>query len=101
MERNKKRNRRQWMEIIDEQEGSGLSAKAFCQAKSIGLVSFYQWRRRLRKPVSWEKPRVELKESFIDIGRIGSSDVSTRSGESACVVTLELGEGFKLTLQRS
>ena len=32
---------------IAEQEKTGLSASAFCQARGIGLASFYAWRRRL------------------------------------------------------
>ena len=100
MERNKKRNRREWAEIIDEQERSGQSARAFCQARSIGPASFYQWRRRLRDDVSGTGSRTDEKGTFIDMGHIDPSGVSTSAGANPCVVTLDLGEGFKLTINR-
>ena len=39
--------REYWEHQIAEQEKTGLSAPAFCQARGIGLASFYAWRRRL------------------------------------------------------
>ena len=39
--------REYWQRQIAEQEKTGLSASAFCQARGIGLASFYAWRRRL------------------------------------------------------
>ena len=36
-----------WEHQIAEQEKTGLSASAFCQARGIGLASFCAWRRRL------------------------------------------------------
>lgn len=46
MGRRQRRSQRQWEEIIGAQERSGLSARAYCKAESIGTASFYQWRRR-------------------------------------------------------
>ena len=39
--------REYWQRQIAEQEKTGLSASAFCQARGIGLAAFYAWRRRL------------------------------------------------------
>jgi len=101
MERGKQRSRGQWEAIIDEQERGGLSASDYCRDKSIGLSSFYHWRRRLGDTPSGSRSAMDSPESFIDMGRIGSSGVSTPASVSPWVVTLDFGEGFKLTLQRS
>ena len=100
MGRRQRRSQRQWEKIIGEQERSGLSARAYCKAESIGTASFYQWRRRLGDAVSGVKGGTDSRESFLDMGPIGSSGVSAATGVSPWVVTLDLGEGFKLTLKR-
>jgi hypothetical protein len=100
MGRRKRRSQRQWEEIIDKQERSGLSARAYCKAESIGPTSFYHWRRRLGDAVSGVKGGIDSGGAFLDIGQIGSSGVSAATGVSPWVVTLDLGEGFKLTLKR-
>lgn len=100
MERRQRRSTEQWAEIIAEQERSGLTAKEFCKGQSIGLASFYQWRHRLRDagPVSTEN--VSVKDTFIDVGQIGTSDMSPSPDAVPWIVTLDFGEGLKLTLQR-
>ena len=100
MGRQKRRSRGQWEEIIVEQQRSGLSARDYCEAKSIGPASFYQWRRRLGDAVFGAEGGIDSRGSFIDMGQIGSSGVSGATGVSAWVVTLDLGEGLKLTLER-
>ena len=100
MERHKRRSRGQWEELVGDQERSGLSAKDFCKGKTIGLASFYQWRGRLREKESRSKGGIESKGSFIDMGQINSAGVSAPTGVSPWVVTLDMGDGFKLTLQR-
>ena len=101
MERRTQRSRGQWEEIIGEQERSGLSARRFCQGKAIGLASFYQWRRLLRDAVSGTDGGIDSRGSFIEMGHIGSSGVVAAPVVSPWVVTLDFGEGFTLTLQRS
>ena len=100
MKRRKKRSREEWVEIIGRQERSGLAARAFCQGEGIGLASFYQRRRRLREGVSGSESGMDSKEAFIDMGPIGASGVSTSADVSPWAVTLDLGEGVRLTLQR-
>jgi hypothetical protein len=101
MERSKRRGRGEWEKIVGEQAGSGLSAAAFCRDKAIGLASFYHWRQRLRKMVSGPVVEIDSAGTFIDMGQIDSSAGSVSTGGQAWIVTLDLGEGFKLTLQRS
>ena len=103
MPRSRRRTQREWENLIGEQARSGLSAKEFCQSKSIGLASFYQWRRRLRdgsQSTCTTEQVQTTKESFIDMGRIGLADVSTPASVTPWIVTLDLGDNLKLTLQR-
>ena len=102
MERRVRRGREAWASIVDEQERSGLSAKDFCQRESIGLASFYLWRRRLGGSSSEiQVSGIESTRSFIDMGQLASSaDRSIPTSSNPWVVTLDLGEGCKLTLQR-
>ena len=90
MERRKRKSSQAWRRIIGEQEKSGLAARKYCSRKNICVSSFYQWRRRLS----------EKDESFIDMGRLNTPDVSASADESPWVVRLDFGDGFKLTIQR-
>jgi hypothetical protein len=99
MERRQRRSIEQWAEIIGEQTRSGLTAKEFCKNQSIGLPSFYQWRRRLRDGDNAITEKVEAKEAFIDVGQIGAA-ITPEADSAPWVVTLDLGDGLKLTLQR-
>ncbi len=100
MARSKRRGGGQWEKIVGEQERSGMSARDFCRGKSIGLTSFYEWRRRFRETDAGPGGEMGAKETFIDMGKIGSSGVSTAADGVPWVVTLHMGEGLKLTLQR-
>ena len=40
---------RQWLERFDRQGASGLSVASFCEREGISSVSFYHWRKRLRR----------------------------------------------------
>lgn len=102
MERRKRRGREEWLRIIDEQKQSGLSAAAYCREAGIGIGSFYQWRRRLAD-VSAEETK-SVRESFIDMGRVGVNGSSVEIPEvragSSLEVTLELGDGARLIVRR-
>ncbi len=100
MKRRKRRSREDWAEIVAGQGRSDLTARAFCRRKDIGLANFYNWRRRLRASTSGSEKGQVSKNTFVDLGRIGSSGVSAETGASPWVITLDLGEGFKVTLQR-
>lgn len=34
------------MQLVSDQESSGMSVKDFCAARGLSVVSFYQWRNR-------------------------------------------------------
>ena len=41
-------NRQRWLERIHEWEQSGLTQKAFCEQRHLGLASLQRWRRLFR-----------------------------------------------------
>lgn len=41
--------REYWSKQMTEQEASGQTVPAFCKEHSIGVHSFYYWRKRLQK----------------------------------------------------
>jgi putative transposase len=102
MERRKRRGREEWSRIIGEQKQSGLSAVEFCRRDDIGISSFHQWKRRLADVREGEAESV--RDSFIDMGRVGVSERSVEVPEarvgSFWEATLELGNGVRLNLRR-
>ena len=90
-----RRSEQEWKQIIDAHGRSGQSVQAYCESKAIGVASFYQWRRLFRDSRSLAKPS---KGSFIEMGQIQSS--RSASDASSWTITLELGDGLKLVLQR-
>jgi len=90
-----RRSEQEWKQIIDEHGRSGQSVQAYCESKAIGVASFYQWRRRLRDSKSLKKPS---KGSFIEMGQIRTP--GSVSDASSWTITLDLGDGLKLVLQR-
>jgi hypothetical protein len=99
-----RRVRRDWMEIVRLQEESGLSARAYCLRESIDPGSFYKWRGQIQKVALLSPSPSEggSRGAFIDIGRIGSMNGRSSSGNGPPLeVTLDFGEGFTLTVRRS
>lgn len=100
MERRKKRSKKEWEKLVSKHEHSGLSARSFCLARSIGLGSFYEWRRRFRNGMPEGTGEEKPSEPFIDLGRMDASGGSMTTGLNSLIVTLDLGNGAKLTVQR-
>ena len=99
MERIGRRSWDEWKGIVAEHKQSGLSARAFCKERSIGLASFYQWRKRIEGGKANTGKGAKKREPFIDMGNIDASDESANAETSPWIVTLELGGGMKLTLE--
>ncbi len=100
MKQSKRRSRGEWEEIVADQLGSGLSAAAYCRGKALGLASFYHWRRRIRKMEPDSEGKIASAGSFIDMGQIDAAGGLSATVAKPWVVTVDMGEGFKLTLQR-
>ncbi len=98
MERRKRRGRKDWVRILGEQERSGLTAADFCRREDIGVTSFYQWKRKLTDGSDDAFPQAD--ETFIDMGRVDGSGTTALTGAGRLLVTLDLGGGARLTVQR-
>lgn len=86
------RRAEQWLQLIEQWKGSGLSAPAFCTEQQIGYSSFCQWRSRLTEEDRQQSP---ASAGFIDL-----SPLPTQSAARDWQVMLKLGEGIELTLRR-
>jgi len=95
MERRTRRSEQEWQQIIDEQSRSGQPIQAYCESKSIGVASFYQWRRRLRGRHPAMKPS---EGAFIEMGQLPSAGAVNDA--NTWTITLDLGDGVRLVLQR-
>jgi len=40
--------KKQWQQLIEAQQSSGLSQKAFCQKEGLSLTTFSFWKRKLK-----------------------------------------------------
>ena len=40
--------RQKWVDLIRQQEGSGVAVSAFCREHRVSEPSFYGWRKRLK-----------------------------------------------------
>jgi hypothetical protein len=79
---------RYWAGIMGEQQASGLTKKAFCEARNINAATFYYWQRRVDKPVE------EANVGFQQLQPIADYELTVclPKGEvvlrSACISTL-------------
>ena len=81
-----RRSRDQWQQLIGEQADSGMTQAAFCQAHSLSLASFQNWKRRL----VYEEPA----ESWVELGTLN------KASQSGWDIELALGDNICLRLRR-
>ena len=91
--RRQRRNQAQWQALINEQQSSGLTAMAFCQANDLGYASFNRWKSRLSGTVP-EASGVSHDQGFIDLSALPSSS------SDRWQITLKLDNGMELQLVR-
>ena len=81
------RSKPEWQSIVDQHRDSGLSARRFCEDKSINYVSFCNWRSKLTT-------------SDAAVPLIDLSDLVNHSSGSSWRIELDLGGGVKLNLSQ-
>lgn len=99
------RSAEQWRSILDKQEKSGLTVRAFCQSHSLGYASFITWRRRLAGSDCDHTPA----SSFIELTPSGGAPSTpvlalpnSRESEALPVtIELSLGGGIELRITRA
>lgn len=47
MRRRQHRSARQWRQILEDWQGSGLSVSQFCRNHKVPTSAFYRWKRKL------------------------------------------------------
>jgi hypothetical protein len=88
-----RRSDAQWLELLEQQRGSGLTQKAFCEHHGIVVGGFRSAMRRLA-----EKPRSALthvESSFVEVG------LADMPAPARWDVELCLGEGVVIRLRKS
>ena len=70
--RRTRRSRSEWEELVVEQAASGLSQRAFCEARDLSVSAFGYHRRRLRKSV--EGNGTAERDDFVAIPLTGGAD---------------------------
>jgi transposase-like protein len=73
-----------WGILIAEQEAGGQKVRAFCRERGIGEVSFYYWRKRLRK------------SDMVRFALLETTPAGTDSVASALELVLASGERLRI-----
>lgn len=92
-EKRTRRSAAQWRKLIGEQRDSGMSQKAFCDRRGLGLSTFVRWKSRLAAP----------DEDFGDAGGRGELIelvAPPSGGGERLAVELDLGGGMVLRIHR-
>jgi transposase-like protein len=100
MKRRRAREREQWERLVAEHTKSGLSVRRFCERESLNTGRFYYWRQQIQDATFPSEDGNEPTEAFIDMGQVDSTGVSTPAAVNPWIVTLDFGDGLKLTLRR-
>lgn len=90
-----RRSRQQWIELIELQPGSGLSAPKFCEQAGVSYQSFMAWRKKIKTP----QKETANSPKFIELT---APEKSMIQGEPLSVsqwqVELDLGNGIQLRI---
>ena len=68
-----------WRELIERQQQSGRSIRAFCDSEGVSQPSFFSWRKRLRSE------NVQPRSRFLPV-QIDLADSMTRAGRIEIVL---------------
>lgn len=67
--------RKQWFDLVQEYEGSGLSREAFCKQKAVSLNTFTYYRSQQLKQ---HKPVSDVKSPFVELSLTPTTSDSFR-----------------------
>jgi len=87
----------QWRRLVDEQQQSGLSQRAFCETHGLTVSTFNNWKRRLTMTPPEGGSEVDVVFTPLpEVALCGSVDETDRGWD----VELDLGGGVCLRLRR-
>ena len=76
----------QWQTVIDQQQASDMSQRAFCNSQGIGLSTFTHWKRKLENKPATAPEKLPEQEKWIEL----SSDLDTTDDKTPQTWHLEL-----------
>jgi transposase-like protein len=81
-----------WSNLIAEQEASGQTIRAFCQAQGVGDHSCYDWRKRLQKsdPAQFTLLKAGASAAPLELVRANGEPLRIRNGVDAATFRLVL-----------
>jgi putative transposase len=94
-------NKAYWMNLVEQQEHSGLKGAEFCRQENIQYASFMGWRKRLQ--VLKVQPSSEAPSAFVELSVPVNASQLTRGGidgDRDLCVELSLGAGIELRITR-
>ena len=91
-----------WRLVIDEQESSGLSVRAFCKRESVSEPSFYAWRKELERR---DRAGEQQSDALIPVHVVDGKDSAAGLHGSpvsppSSTLELETPSGFKIRFDR-
>lgn len=78
----------QWQQLIEAQQASGLSQKAFCQENGIAKATFGYWKRKLKQEqcaAQSPSPWVELPQLDAALSSAGRWQIELDLGNGVCL----------------
>ena len=73
-----------WKKQLQQHRASGLSVAAFCRVRSLGVASFYAWRRRLLDRATSVPASAEVEGKGISWREVSLSIPGPEAVASAC-----------------
>jgi hypothetical protein len=93
MSRTQEERRQLWCKLIEQQEQSGVSVRAFCQQHGTSEYSFYHWRKRLAA-------RLPMKFALVEANRAAPAAVAGVEVMLASGERLRITPGFDVSTLR-
>jgi hypothetical protein len=76
-----------WQEVIDQQQQSGLSIKAFCTGQNISPPSFYQWKSKLQTKQQPVATASNGNNCLLPVQLVASDDEKARFARNVQIIT--------------
>jgi len=97
----RRRNKQQWQQLINDQQRSGLSQKAFCRQQGIAVATFGYWKRKLQPVLEATKQQSGAGAPWLELSHLPppSRDDAEIDRAVDWQIELELGHGVYLRLK--
>lgn len=92
--RNSPRTRKQWQQLVEQFEASGLSIERYCKREKINLASLRKWRSQLKSVI--QKPE----SVFIDVTP-KQLHSKKEPADNGWAIELDIGEHITLRIRQS